>query len=121
MVGKHADKMDGHLYGFIAAARGGRETQHTELALLFLHLLHGHDHIRVSLGSVALIHHQAHNLLAWTNACTPQNHSRRYLCGRCKELVIKPEQTPCATRLYSTLWTTLLPGARCNKVLIATG
>ena len=59
-----------YLDGFIAAARCGRQAQHTELALLLAQLLHSQHHIAVALGSVALIHNQTDNLLVGADACT---------------------------------------------------
>lgn len=60
---------ESYLDGFIAAAGGGRQAQHTELALLLPQLFDSQNHIAVSLGSVALVHNQADDLLVGANTC----------------------------------------------------
>ena len=60
---------EAYLDGFIAAARGGRQAQHTELALLLPQLFDSQNHIAVSLGSVALVHNQTDDLLVGANTC----------------------------------------------------
>lgn len=59
-----------YLDGFIAAARGGRQAQHTKLALIVSQLLDGQNNVAVPLGSVALIHNQTDDLLVGANAYT---------------------------------------------------